>query len=241
VYRIATEILSDCPSLCEKSCIDCLQTFRNGYYHQHLDRTVGLDRLREWGSRLRQDHDIPPRKPSQEPADGGYPVNQAERRLHALLRAAGFEDGIRGEQIRLDRTLGSTTPDVIYRSPSHDEDEGVCIYLDGMSRSLHGDPVTAERDRQIRSWLRSSGFDVIEITATELHDRDAMVKHFRRLARYLGEGELADRIRQRSDWFHDSNEGDDDSQAEARESDHFRTLCQVRPVHSIESCGWCVQ
>jgi hypothetical protein len=58
-------------------------------------------------------------------------VNEAERRLRHLLLAAGFEEGIRGEQLRLDRAIGTTTPDAIYRASHHCEDEGMCIYLDG--------------------------------------------------------------------------------------------------------------
>jgi len=45
-----------------------------------------------------------------------------------LLLAAGIEEGIRGEQIRLDRAIGTTTPDVIYRGPHHGADEGVCCH-----------------------------------------------------------------------------------------------------------------
>ena len=63
-------------------------------------------------------------------------------------------EGIRGEQIRLSAALGSTTPDVIYRDEDHEPDEGVCVYLDGLSAHLHGNPETAEQDREIRDWLR---------------------------------------------------------------------------------------
>ena len=113
-----------------------------------------------------------------EPRDNGLPVNNAETRLRYLLRAAGFGEGVRGEQVRLNRALGTTTPDAIYRSEDHDPDEGVCIYLDGLSGQIHGDPETAEHDREIRAWLRNGGYDVIEITANELHDEGAMTRHF---------------------------------------------------------------
>ena len=66
----------------------------------------------------------------------------------------------------------------------------MCIYLDGLSRHLHGNPETAERDRAIRSWLRNNGHEVIEIAATDLHDQGAMTQHFRRLANYLGDRNL---------------------------------------------------
>jgi len=201
IAAIAREIAERCPSACESSCIDCLQTFRNGYYHKHLDRKAVLERLAEWGPGLSFSHVIRPMQPAASPGEGAYPVNEAETRLRNLLRAAGFEEGIRGEQIRLDRTLGTTTPDVVYRSEDHEPDEGVCIYLDGLSAHLHGNPQTAERDREIRTWLRNHGYDVIEIAATDLGDEEAMVRHFRKLAGYLGEREIRRRVRDDRSWF----------------------------------------
>lgn len=83
----------------------------------------------------------------------------------------------------------------------HEPDEGVCIYLDGLSRHIHGNPATAERDRRIRDWLRNHGYDVIEIPANELDDADAMARHFRRLAGYLGMREVRNRLRDDRSWF----------------------------------------
>jgi hypothetical protein len=39
----------------------------------------------------------------------------------------------------------------------------VAIYLDGMSRHLHGDPKTAQRDQIIRQALEFDGYQVIVI------------------------------------------------------------------------------
>jgi len=204
----AREVLADCPSVCETSCIDCLQTFRNSFYHKHLERKLALERLNQWGPSLTFSHEIPPKHPSQEPREGSQPVDETERRLRHLLVAAGFGEGIRGEQIRLDRAIGTTTPDVIYRADHYDKDEGVCIYLDGLSSHLHGNPATAERDREIRTWLRNNGYDVIEIAASDLHDEGAMVKHFRKLAGYLRDDSLRDGLRADTSWFRRSEAGE---------------------------------
>lgn len=208
IVTAARDVLANCPSACETSCIDCLQTFRNSFYHKHLDRKLALERLDAWGPRLVVSHEIPAKQPSQEPADGSQPVNEAERRLRHLLLAAGFGEGIRGEQLRLDRTIGTTTPDVIYRADHHDSDEGVCIYLDGLSGRLHGNPATAERDREIRTWLRNNGYDVIEIAVSDLSDEGAMVKHFRKLAGYLRNDGLRDGVRADTSWFRKPDEGE---------------------------------
>ena len=82
------------------------------------------------------------------------PVNDAETKLRHLLLAAGFGEGIRGEQ-----------------------------------------------DREIRDWLRNSGYDVIEIAATDMDDQDAMTRHFRRLAQYLGMRDTRSRLRSDPSWF----------------------------------------
>jgi len=206
VVAAATEIVSGCPSDCESSCIDCLQTFRNNFYHRHLNRKIASDRLAAWGRQLKYQHDIPPMQPSQPQTAGNHPVNEAERRLQHMLLAAGFENGVRGEQIRLDRAIGTTTPDVIYRAPHHSGDEGICVYLDGLSQHLHGNSATADQDRRIRDWLRNNGYDVIEIAASDLFDRATMTRHFRRLAGYLQDNEQRERLRASSVWFDDSSD-----------------------------------
>ena len=210
IVQAAHDVVDNCPAVCGSSCIDCLQTFRNAYYHPSLDRAVARECLDDWGRGLSLKHDIPPLQPAAAPSEHAVPVNDAEVKLRHLLLAAGFGEGVRAEQIRLDRSLGTnrrsaasgtTTPDVIYRTEDHDSDEGVCIYLDGLSEHLHGNPETAERDREIRTWLRNRGYEVIEIAANELDDEDAMVRHFRRLASYLGMRDVRSRVRDDRSWF----------------------------------------
>lgn len=211
IAAVAQDVVQTCPAVCEKSCIDCLQTFRNGYYHKYLDRKVAQERLAMWGRRLSVSHEIPVKQPSPSHEEGSHPVNEAERRLRQLLLAAGFEEGIRGRQIRLDRAIGTTTPDVIYRAHHHDEDEGVCIYLDGLSGHLHGNAATAEHDQHIRSWLRNNGYEVIEIAVSDLFDEGAMTRHFRRLAGFLNAGDLRESLRTDTSWFRRGKEADAES------------------------------
>ena len=201
VVQVAREVADTCPGLCESSCIDCLQTFRNAYYHGQLNRAAARERIDEWGRRLSFDHEIPRQQPDGPSAEHAAPVNDAEVKLRHLLLAAGFDKGIRGEQIQLDRALGTTTPDVIYRAENDDPDESVCIYLDGLSEQLHGNRETAEKDREIRTWLRNRGYEVVEIAANELDDEDAMVGHFRRLASYLSLPDVRRRVREDRSWF----------------------------------------
>jgi hypothetical protein len=73
--------------------------------------------------------------------------------------------------------------------------------LDSMSAGLHGNPETAARDREIRMWLRNQGYQVDEITVVELDDRDAMIRHFRKLARHLQGRDRARTVADDSSWF----------------------------------------
>jgi ATP-dependent helicase YprA (DUF1998 family)/SOS-response transcriptional repressor LexA len=206
IVDAALDVVRTCPGACEASCVDCLQTFRNAFYHKHLDRKVAADRLAAWGRSLAVSHAIPAMQSSREAGPTVHPPVDSERRLRHLLLAAGFAEGIRGQQIVLDRAIGTTTPDAIYRGPAHDENEGVCIYLDGLSGHLHGRPETAEQDRTIRTWLRNHGCEVIEIAVSDLYDQDAMVRHFRKLAGYLGATDLKQAVKADTSWFEAAGE-----------------------------------
>ena len=201
VVSAARRVVASCPGECKSSCTDCLQTFRNAYYHGYLNRQQALERFDECGSALSFSHAIPRTQTNQPSGEDEMPVNDAEAKLRHLLLGAGFGDGIRGEQIRLNRALGSTTPDIIYRTEDDGQDEGVCIYLDGLSSHIHGNPETIARDHEIRTWLRNSGFDVIEIAVSDLHDVKAMTRHFRRLARHLNMRDLRAHIVEDQSWF----------------------------------------
>lgn len=217
VVTAGISLAQGCSGACDKSCVDCLQTFRNAYYHKHLNRHTAARLLMECGSTVTQLHSIPPQQPiAQSPDLFAMPVNDAEMKLKHLLMAAGFTTGRFQQQIlfkqliSLGHQIGSTTPDVFFAGDEDDpDDKGVCIYLDGMSASLHGHPVTAARDKEIRSWLRSHGYEVIEIPVNELDDQPAMVRHFRKLAKYLAGKDLADQLSKDTSWFTQSNAMDD--------------------------------
>jgi len=87
---------------------------------------------------------------------------EAEANLLDMLRRVGFPEPEGHKQIVLGRPMGSTTPDFFF-SWDEDPDTGVCIYLDGMRRHIHGNPETRARDLQIRAELRARNYEVIKI------------------------------------------------------------------------------
>lgn len=185
VVAAAKEIAGKCPAACASSCPDCLQTFRNAWTHQYLSRHVAIECLMNWGDCLRVLHPIPPKQSvTSVAAQGTMPVNDAEQRLQSLLERAGFPSPVCQKSIDLGRPYGFTTPDFFYAA-TIDSMEGICIYLDGMSKHLHGNPETADRDRVIREMLTHKGFEVLSIPFGHLSDKDAMRRHFFRLGRLL--------------------------------------------------------
>jgi hypothetical protein len=117
-----------------------------------------------------------------------------------MLKRAGFPDPIAQKPIDLGKPLGTTTPDFFYADPN-DLFDGICIYLDGMSKHLHGNPETQQRDRQIRETLNNRDYKVIEIPVGNLDDRQAMAQHFHSLGRILLGKERAKSIRDNPEWF----------------------------------------
>jgi len=200
VVAAALEAVRECPADCARSCIDCLQTFRNAFFHAHLDRRLAAARVAAWGRELITRHDIPPRMPAAAPRGREATTNQAETRLRGMLTRAGLPEPRWQHRILLGAPLGATTPDAFYEGDD-DADSPICIYLDGLSDGLHGKPETAARDRRIRDELRARGHEVFEIAATELDDREAMTRHLFRLARFLMGREKARAVKTDGSWF----------------------------------------
>jgi hypothetical protein len=198
VVEAAKRVVADCPSLCESACVDCLLHFRNSYYHRHLNRHTAFDRLERWGDKLDFTHDIPSRLPTQ-PAEK-VPANDPELTLRAMLERAGLQGYKPQYPIELGRPVGATVPDFFYE-PRNDTYEGLCVFLDGMSRHLHGNPATHDKDREVREELRNRGYEVVEIQFGQLNDPDAMRQHFFRIGRFLLGKDAAQRIRDTSSWY----------------------------------------
>ena len=185
VVAAALELVENCPAACGSSCPDCLQTFRNAWTHRYLNRATAADRLKGWGDALTLSHSIPAKQAAASAeASGALPVNDAEQRLRDMLQRAGFAPPVCQKPISLGLPYGTTTPDFYY-DPPNDSMEGICIYLDGMSARLHGNPETAQRDGEIRGHLHDSGYEVFTIPFGHLTDVEAMRRHFFRLGRLL--------------------------------------------------------
>ena len=65
----------------------------------------------------------------------------------------------------------------------------MAVYLDGMSRGLHGDPKPA-RDQLIREMLELDGYTVIVVQSRDLNDPQAVRQHLRNIAQAIGRADL---------------------------------------------------
>ena len=70
------------------------------------------------------------------------------------------------------------------------EPSKTAVYLDGMSRNLHGDPKTAQRDQLIRQMLELDGYKVVVVQSRDLDDPEALRRHLKNIAQALGRGDL---------------------------------------------------
>ena len=202
VVAEAESICQSCEGQCASSCIDCLQTFRNAFYHSHLDRHVALTVLAKCAGVLAEENPIPPNQPA--PAASGpkeLPVNEAEDLLLLYLLAAGLAQPECQKHIPRPRPYLSTTPDFFY---ADDQTKGICVYLDGLGAHIHGNPATKQRDTEIRNQLEGEGYEVFSITYTKLFDVDALRMFLTKVAKSLVGRDAAAQVSANTAWFQDA-------------------------------------
>lgn len=199
VRSAALELLTQCPGACESSCIDCLQTYRNRFYHEYLDRHVAAAVLEAGVGPLVEVHPIPEMLPKTQ-STTGQGQTWIENRFKRFLGEAGLLAPLCQHRIDLGAGYGGTIPDFFYAGEDEGE-PGICIYLDGMAGHIHGNPEQAEKDRAIRAKLDSLGYEVVVVRSFELDDKDAVVRAIARIAKYLVGKEKQKAVRSDTSWF----------------------------------------
>ena len=174
----ARELLAGCVQGCETACYACLKTFRNQFHHGLLNRHEALSLMTDLDRMPEAYRDIVPVF-EEEKAGEGTPSNQPEARLLRLLQEHQFPAGDCRKRVVTSAGL-ATEPDWLH------EGAKVAVYLDGMSRSLHGDPKTAQRDQLIRGMLELDGYSVIVVQSRDLDDPQAVRLHLKNIAQAIG-------------------------------------------------------
>lgn len=195
------ELLDNCPNACESSCYDCLRTGRNVYWHRFLDRRTAAETLDLYIGQFVQQYELPPQTETRRPGDlrGAHSL---EDRLAALLRAAGFDAFETHVSIAVGEPYGSTTPDFVRKDP--DTGNKVAVYLDGLSKHLHGKASTARVDAILRDQLEDRDWSVVDIPASALDDPEILKFKLKAIARALGRKRDGERITQNLSWYDDA-------------------------------------
>ncbi|HNH45766.1 MAG TPA: DUF1998 domain-containing protein, partial [Myxococcota bacterium] len=196
VRQAALELVLGCPGACERACVDCLQSYRNRFYHEHLNRFCAAEYLGRADLQPVVTHPLPEKLPRIQ-ATTGQAQTHIEAHFQKLVREAGLPDPVCQHTISLG-SAGKTIPDFFYAS---EDEPGICIFLDGMSGQIHGNPEQAGRDRHLRESLRSEGYEVIEVRSFDLEDRKAMTGALARIAKYLMLRERQQAIKNDTSWF----------------------------------------
>jgi hypothetical protein len=182
LIKTAKEVLVSCVQGCDTACYACLKTFRNQFYHEMLDRHKAQELVESLDHPPSGYHDITPVFEEERPEDGS-PSNTPEARLLRLLHDNHFPAGECRK--RITTTLGiATEPDWLH------EPTKVVIYLDGMSRGLHGDPNVARKDQIIRQAVELDGYTVIVVQRRDLDDPQAVRQHLKNIAQAMGRADL---------------------------------------------------
>ena len=221
VRRAALELLSHCPGACASSCVDCLQTYRNRFYHEYLDRHVAAGVFEADAGPLIERYQIPEKLPRIQ-STVGQGQTWIENRFKQYLREAGLPAPLCQHRIDLGAGYGGTIPDFYYEGEDK-EDPGICIYLDGMAGHIHGNPQQAEKDQAIRAKLDSLGYEVVVVRSFELDDRDAVVRVIARIAKYLVGKEKQRSVKTDTSWFDRAVRSDADVDSRSSTSDSSAT------------------
>lgn len=181
ILDTAIHNLDQCQVNCKHSCYNCMRTYRNIFYHDLLDRHIAIQKLQDYQGRPKPERELPPMQESM--ISKAQATNRGEKDLAEMIMQAGLPQFEHQHTIDLGKPLGTTIPDLFYEDPVRGNQ--LAIYLDGLSKGIHGNRNRLQLDRMIRETLEEEGVDVLEIAASDLDDPEAMKRHLKRISAKL--------------------------------------------------------
>ena len=165
------------------------------YWHRFLDRHRALELISAMGTTPQEGHEL---QPLEDATFLGPAVttNNAEDRLREMLTRAGLDGFVGQHAVEIGPPYGRTLPDFAY------VDAEVAVYLDGLSKGLHGNAERQRADAIIRDQLEELGWKVVVIAASHLDDPVLLAAGFKRVARALKRKDAAAEITADGVWFH---------------------------------------
>ncbi|MFH0988478.1 MAG: DEAD/DEAH box helicase [bacterium] len=192
ILAAALDGLHNCPSNCESSCYDCLRTYYNSYYQKFLDRHKAASQVELYLHPLGFERDLGSADEKQASTDGGIPTNIGEKSLNEMLENEGFPPFEQQKEITIGAPFNRTVPDLYFEDLS--KEIAVAVYLDGLSKGIHGNEERQRIDAIIRQKLEIMGIAVVEISSTTLNDPEALKLKMAELASKMKKKELRDKF-----------------------------------------------
>jgi SOS-response transcriptional repressor LexA len=194
IVAVLETLLTDCAGGCETSCYSCLRTGRNVFWHRFLDRHRALELLASMSDEPVEGHTLSPQEDASLVMSAAT-TSAIEDRLEELLNRAGLEGFVGQHEIQIGSPYERTIPDFAYVG------EKVAVYLDGLSKDIHGNEARQRADAIMRSQLEDLDWKVVAIAASHLDDPEILGLDFRRIARALGRSGVADNVSADTAWY----------------------------------------
>ncbi|MBM3501417.1 MAG: DUF1998 domain-containing protein, partial [Armatimonadetes bacterium] len=176
VIQAARESLSACD--CESACYRCVLNFRNQQHHGALNRHAALNALTDIDGSFKATHAIPPSFVEQS-VDTDAADSKAEEWFTALLKTKSFPL-YDAAQYQVSLSGGShTIADFAFTTAK------VLVFIDGLSKPIHGNPEQQRKDKVARAKARAQGWSVVESSAQALKDKTMAAALLDELAVYL--------------------------------------------------------
>jgi hypothetical protein len=176
--------LKDCD--CEAACYKCMLHFRNQHYHEYLNRNSAISLLSEISADIEKEVNIPVITIKKN-VEKWKTDSDAELQLLDLIEQFGFPNPT---DLQYEITIGREKISADFAYAEEDKTKTVLIFVDGMSKTLHGNPNQIRKDNLNRVRLKMEGYKVIVTSAVGLRDKTNLINFFNELASYLGRQDL---------------------------------------------------
>jgi hypothetical protein len=159
-----------------------MKSYSNQPYHELLDRHRAVELLAKLSTKVKESFEIPMvviRRQNEE----WKTDSNAEQEFLSILEKYGFPNPT-DLQYKIDLMNGEYTfADFAYNDelPS----KTVLIFVDGLSKKIHGNPEAQLKDKLKRVKLRMKGYNVIETSARGLKDETNLIAFLQELNLYL--------------------------------------------------------
>jgi hypothetical protein len=166
---------------CKQSCYSCMRSYSNQPYHDLLDRHRAVELLAKVNTKAQDMFEIP-MVVARRQNDDWKTDSDAEKEFLFILEEHGFPNPSHLQyEIKLNGEY--TVADFAFKADS--PQKTVLIFIDGLSKNIHGNPVAQQKDKLKRIKLRMEGYNVIESSARGLKDKTNLEMFLQELALYL--------------------------------------------------------